>query len=216
MSRTAFGSPSNRALRSLADPGGIAIRPGRLDQRSTRAPIAGQGEALPSDPIAGRAFRRDKSEEGHQLSWRIEPTHVADFGGEGRGDEKRGATHCLIGFYDRRHRPVRHDKSDLLLEPARALKRIFDRVDPFLKDDLLRAMFELLASQPAPMRQSPMATSGVNSAVTQQEGKQLLAFAAKIVARRLAGSHKIAHRLMSRVGGPELPSVRRPDAAAPA
>jgi hypothetical protein len=36
--------------------------------------------------------------------------------------------------------------------------------------------------------------------VPQQEGKQLLAFAPKIVSRRLARPHKIAHRLMSRVG----------------
>ena len=93
-------------------------------------------------------------------------------------------------------------KSELLLEPAQALKRVFDRVDPFLKDDLLRGMFELLAGQPAPMRQRPMAASAVNPAVPQQEGKQLLAFAAKIVRRRLAGSHKIAHRLMSRVRRP--------------
>jgi hypothetical protein len=38
--------------------------------------------------------------------------------------------------------------------------------------------------------------------VPQQEGKQLLAFAPKIVSRRLARPHKIAHRLMSRVRRP--------------
>lgn len=38
-----------------------------------------------------------------------------------------------------------------------------------------------------------------NPALPQQEGQQLLAFAAKVVRRRLAGSHEIAHRLMSRV-----------------
>ena len=54
------------------------------------------------------------------------------------------------------------------------------------------------------MRQRPMAAAAVNPAVTQQEGKQLLAFAAKVVRRRLARPDKIAHRLMSR--------VRRPDA----
>jgi hypothetical protein len=40
----------------------------------------------------------------------------------------------------------------LLLEAAQALKRIFDRVDAFLKDDLLRGRVELLTGEPAPMR----------------------------------------------------------------
>ena len=90
----------------------------------------------------------------------------------------------------------------MFLEPAQSLNRILDRVEGFLKDDLLRGMLKLLAGQPAPMRQRPVAGPAENPAVTQQEGKQLLAFAAKIVRRRLAGSHKVADRL---VGG-----VRRP------
>jgi len=53
------------------------------------------------------------------------------------------------------------------------------------------------------MRQRPMAAAVVDPAVTQQEGKQLLAFAAKIVRRRLAGPHEIAHRLVRLVGRPD-------------
>ena len=55
------------------------------------------------------------------------------------------------------------------------MNRIFDRVDPFLKDDLLRGMLEFLVGEPTPMRQRPMAASAVDSVVTQQKGKQLLA-----------------------------------------
>jgi hypothetical protein len=47
------------------------------------------------------------------------------------------------------------------------------------------------------------AASPVNLALPQQEGERLLAFAAKVVCRLLAGSHEIGHRLTSR--------VRRPD-----
>ena len=90
----------------------------------------------------------------------------------------------------------------MLLEAAHSLERILNRVDAFLKDDLLRCMLELLIGQPAPMRQRPMAASAVNPAVRKQEGKQLLAFAPKFVRRRLAGTHKIAHRLMRRVPRP--------------
>jgi hypothetical protein len=47
----------------------------------------------------------------------------------------------------------------LLLETAQALQRIFDGIDPFLKDDLLRNVIELLTGKPAPMRQRPMAAA---------------------------------------------------------
>jgi hypothetical protein len=67
------------------------------------------------------------------------------------------------------------------LETTLSLKSIVDRVDPFLKDDLLRGMLELLAGKPASVRQRPVAAATVNPAVPQQEGKQLLAFAAKVV-----------------------------------
>jgi hypothetical protein len=64
-------------------------------------------------------------------------------------------------------------------------------------------MIELLMGQPAPVRQRPVAAAAVNPAVPQQEGKKLLALSPKIVPRRLAGAHKIAHRLMSRIGRPD-------------
>ena len=95
---------------------------------------------------------------------------------------------------------------ELFLEATQALNRIFDRVDPFLKDDLLRGMFELLVGQPAPMRHRPVAASAVNPAVPQQEGKQLLALATKIVSRGLPGADKIAH---SFVGGVRCPHARQ-------
>ena len=85
----------------------------------------------------------------------------------------------------------------------RRLKRIFDRVDAFLKDDLLRGMVELLTGKPAPMRQRPVAASAVDATVPEQEGKKLLALAPEIVSSRLAGPHKIPHRLMSRIGRPD-------------
>jgi hypothetical protein len=58
-----------------------------------------------------------------------------------------------------------------------------------------------------------MTAAGVNSAVAQQEGEQLLAFAAQIVRCRLACPDEIAHRLVNRVrhphpgqfAGPEQP-----------
>ncbi len=71
-----------------------------------------------------------------------------------------------------------------------------------LKDDLLRCMLELLIWPASAHAPASNAASAVNPAVPKQEGKQLLAFAPKIVRRRLAARHKIAHRLMSRVRRP--------------
>jgi hypothetical protein len=96
------------------------------------------------------------------------------------------------------------------VEAAQALKGVFDRVDGFLKDDLLGGMLELLAGQPAPMRQRPMTASAVDAAVAQEEGKQLLAFAAKVVPRRLARPHKIAHRFMRRIRRPDSGQLAGP------
>jgi hypothetical protein len=45
------------------------------------------------------------------------------------------------------------------------LKSILDRVDPFLKDNLPRGMFELPVGESTPMRQRPMAASAVNLAM---------------------------------------------------
>jgi hypothetical protein len=45
-------------------------------------------------------------------------------------------------------------------------------------------MFELLAGQPASMRQRPMAAAAINPAMKQQEGKQLLAFLPNIPTAR--------------------------------
>ena len=108
----------------------------------------------PVELSAGTRPRKDI-----ELSWRIEPAHVADLRGKGHGDEKRGTAHRLIGFHDWRHGPIRHDESELFLETAQALKSIFDRIDLFLKDDLLRNVIELLTGEPTPMRQRPVAAA---------------------------------------------------------
>jgi hypothetical protein len=143
------------------------------------------------------------------LSWRIEPAHVANLGGEDHGDEKRSAAHRLISFHHRRHGPLRHDDGELLLDATQALKRSFDRIDPFLKDNLLRGMVELLAGEPAPMRQRPVAAAAVNPAMPEEEREKLLALSPKVVRRGLPGPHKIPDSLMSRIGRPDSRKLSR-------
>ena len=47
-----------------------------------------------------------------------------------------------------------------------------DRVDPFLKDNLLRGMVELLTGEPTPMRQRPVAAAAVNPAMPEEEKRE--------------------------------------------
>ena len=88
----------------------------------------------------------DKTEERHQLSWCVEPSHVADLRNRGHGNEKRSTSHRLIGFHGRPHRPLRGDESELLHEPPQLLECVFGRVDASLKD-VRRGSNFCLASQ---------------------------------------------------------------------
>ena len=56
----------------------------------------------------------------------------------------------------------------------------------------------------------PVAAAAVNLAMPQQEGKKLLALTPKVVGRRLASTHKIAHRLMRRIRRPYLNLAIKP------
>jgi hypothetical protein len=60
------------------------------------------------------------------------------------------------------------------------------------------------------MRQRPVAAPAVDPAVPEEERKKRLAFAPKIVPRRLPGARKIPDRLMGRVGRPHARKLPRP------
>src|ERR1700760_2133428 len=200
----------NAGSQCFADPGGIAICPSGFDQGPPRASIARKRQPLASHHVAGRALCRHQSEKRHQLSRRVEPAHIADFRGEGDGDQERGTAHCLIRRNHRRHGPTGHDDSQLLFQAMQSLRSVLDRVDAFLEDDLLRRMLERLLGQPTPMCQRPMTASAVDPPTTQQERKQLLAFATQIIRCCLARPDKITDRLVRRVGYPYRSKLSRP------
>ena len=145
----------------FADPGGITICPSGFNQSPSRASIASKRQTLASHHIAGRALRRHQSEKRHQLSRRIEPAHIADFRGEGDGDQERGTAHRLIRRNHWRHGPTRYDECQLLFQAMQPLRSVLDRVNAFLEHDLLRCMLERLPGEPTPMRQRPMTAAAV-------------------------------------------------------
>jgi hypothetical protein len=143
--------------------------------------IAGQRQTFASHRVAGRAFRWNQAEERHQLSRRLEPAHIADFGGKRYRDQERRAAHRLVCLHDRRHGPGRHDSGELFVQATQTLSRILDHIDPFLEDDLLCRVLEFLGREPTPMGQGPVTTSAVDPTMAKQEREQLLAFAAQVV-----------------------------------
>jgi hypothetical protein len=91
-------SPSARMRPVLPSASTSTNRPATSGSAPQEMPSSMRSRLFPISPmaragIAGRAFRRDKTEEGHQLSRRIEPAHVADLGGKSHSDDKRGAAH---------------------------------------------------------------------------------------------------------------------------
>ncbi len=85
----------------------------------------------------------------------------------------------LIGFHYRRMDHSGTTRASCFPTRRKALKRIFDRVDGFLKDNLLRGMVELLTGEPTPLRQRPAPAAAVNPAMPEEERKKLLTLSAE-------------------------------------
>jgi hypothetical protein len=202
MSRTALGSTSSRTLKvspTLAEERQVQAASTRT-RRAWRLP-AGlrplRSTASPVEVSAGARPRNDISWRGVS-NRRTSPISAAKV----TATQKRGAAHRLVSLNYRRHRPVRHDLGQLLLQAVQRLRRIRNRVDGLLEDNLLRGMIEALLGQPAPVHQCPMTAAAVNPAMPQWKREQLLALAAQIVGRRLVGPNQIAHRLVKCVRHP--------------
>lgn len=115
------------------------------------------------------------------------------------------AAHCIVTTMVR-----------LLSSGGTTLDRILDSVDLLLVHNLLRRMLEALAGKPAPVRQCPMAATSINPAMAQEEGKELLAFAAQVVACGFPGPDQIADGLVNHVRQLDPGQLAPPDATAPA
>jgi hypothetical protein len=117
------------ASQGLANAGRKAIAPGGFDQDPPGATVASEGEAGASHHVTGRPLARDQAEKRHQLPRIVETAQIADLGGDGHRHQKRSAAHGLISFHDRRHRPVRHDRDKLLLQPPQPRHCFLYRLD---------------------------------------------------------------------------------------
>ena len=91
-----------------------------------------------------------------------------------------------------------------------------NRVQVFLKPDLLRAVLHLQRGQPAQVRRRPGALAGVADAVAQQQGLGAVARVATFAHRVLAGAHQVAHGFVGCAGYAHGAKARRLGPAAPA
>jgi hypothetical protein len=79
-------------------------------------PVAGKGEAGAPHRVAGRPLARLQTEKRHQLPRIVETAQIAKLGSHGDRREERGAAHPLVRCDDRRHRPARYNRDQLLLQ----------------------------------------------------------------------------------------------------
>jgi hypothetical protein len=139
------------ALDLLTDARRLGVGPGALDEQSSGLRIPRLGDAAPADLRAAGVLGRHQAKVGHQLARCGEPREVADLSDDGGGCDHRDAAHRLQGDHQRRHRPGRDDRLDLLHQAIVARVAFLDRQDVLLHRDLLGGMLEFQPRQPAPV-----------------------------------------------------------------
>jgi len=131
--------------------------------------IAGLRDGAATDRIPGRAFRRNEAEKGHQLLRRRKPTYIANLRNKGDGDKERHTPERLVGRHHGRHRPGRHDLTQLLLQSCQASLRGGDSLKLILENNLLGRVSEGLLRQPTFIRFGPIPAIREAPTMAEQE-----------------------------------------------
>ena len=145
------------------------VGPSAFDEASSGAAIAGFGDAIAVDVVAGRSFGGREAEVSHELAWVLKAPRIADLDQERRGGDEADATHGLEGFDQRCHGPVGNFELDRMLQALDALIGIAHGVDALLEDDLVSWMLERLSGEPISVPSSPSSLSWEDAAVSEEE-----------------------------------------------
>ncbi len=121
ISRTRTRGGRNLRLLLLADTRRMAIAHAASTSSAARPAVAGLGDRPALDAFAGRSLRRHEAQICHQLARALEARQIADLRQDRDGRDEIDAAHR----HERRHylgqRPVRHRRTDRLLQPLDAL-----------------------------------------------------------------------------------------------
>ena len=134
---------------------------------------------------------------------------VAQFGDQRCGIDQRHAAHGLQRRHDRGQCPIGQHRFDLCRQPIASGLGGFDCRNVVLEHDMMHRLLELEPRQPAAMQLGPC-RAPVMAALAQQKPRELLTGASQGPYRVEAGTHQIAHRLMSRIGDPHRRQLAGP------
>ena len=104
-----------------------------------------------------------------QLTRRVEPSQIAEFGDDGEGDEELDAALRLQRLHDRTEAPRGRPLEEFGVEPSLAIDLFIDGAHGFLKDDLLRRRWTHHLREVSAMRVVPRRAPDVVPTYTQQE-----------------------------------------------
>ena len=91
---------------------------------------------LPARATTG-IFRRNQSDERRQLTRRVKPSEIAEFGDGGDGDQELDAAYGLQRLDHRIEAPRGRALEEFRFETLEAIDLFIDGSHGFLKDDLL-------------------------------------------------------------------------------
>src|SRR5215469_13505476 len=94
---------------------------------------------------------------------------TANLRSKGDGDKESHTPERLVGRHHRRHRPARHDLTQLLLQSCQASLRCDDSLKLILENNLLGWVSEGLLRQPTFMHFGPMPATREAPTVAEQE-----------------------------------------------
>lgn len=112
--------------------GWMDVGPSAFDEASSGTVIAGLGDTVAVDVVAGRSFGGREAEISHELARVLKAPRIADLDQERRGGDEADATHGLEGFDQRCHGPVGNFELDRMLQALDALIGIAHGVDALL------------------------------------------------------------------------------------
>lgn len=182
-------------LKLVADARPAARVPGRLDEQASHMGIADLGDrALPA-LVARGALGGDEADEGHELLRPLEAREVADLDGKCECGQRVDTAQAAQPADERAPRPLLGALADRLLERTDAVVDEVERVQVGVEGELLGGKREALLGEPAAPGHGPGA-SRHEPPVAQAELGEAMAVAHAVEARRLAGAHEIAGRLL--------------------
>src|SRR6202140_2841201 len=162
-------------LQALADAGGVAVVPGRLDQYAAHVSVAGLGDRPEPSLRTARVLGGDHSQVPHQLARMREAPEVPELGDDGGGGDEVKPAQAHHGAHEGVHPPV----LDLLRQGlAQALHpglAFTDRLAVLGEGNVLGRVSEGHRSEVALVGRRPGGLAAVAPAVTQHQRLELLA-----------------------------------------